>query len=93
VLDCLTFLNHPLREEQAQRFIRPSLEMLPEIERTGDIFFPSRWTAAVLGGHRSAEAAAVVRDFLAKNPGLPERLRWIVLTGADDLFRSSSGPR
>jgi aminopeptidase N len=93
VLDCLTFLNHPLREEQAQRFIRPSLEMLPEIERTGDIFFPSRWTAAVLGGHRSAEAAAVVRDFLAKNPGLPERLRWIVLTAADDLFRSSSGPR
>lgn len=93
VLDCLTFLNHPLREEHARRFIRPSLEMLPEIQRTGDIFFPSRWMAAVLGGHRSAEAAAVVRDFLAKNPGLPERLRWIVLTAADDLFRSSSGPR
>jgi aminopeptidase N len=93
VLDCLTFLNHPLREEHARRFIRPSLEMLPEIQRTGDIFFPSRWAAAVLGGHRSAEAAATVRDFLAKNPGLPERLRWIVLTAADDLFRSSTGPQ
>jgi aminopeptidase N len=93
VLDCLTFLNHPLREEHARQFIRPSLEMLPEIQRTGDIFFPSRWTAAVLGGHRSVEAAGVVRDFLAKNPGLPERLRWIVLTAADDLFRSGAAPR
>jgi aminopeptidase N len=67
--------------------------MLPEIQRTGDIFFPSRWTAAVLGGHRSVEAAGVVRDFLAKNPGLPERLRWILLTAADDLFRSGTAPR
>jgi aminopeptidase N len=93
VLDCLSFLNHPLREGHARRLIRPSLEMLPEIQRTGDIFFPSRWTAAVLGGHRSREAAAVVRDFLATNPGMPERLRWVVLTAADDLFRSGEGSR
>ena len=93
VLDCLSFLNHPLHEEHARGLIRPSLEMLPEIQRTGDIFFPSRWTAAVLGGHRSREAAAVVREFLAANPGMPERLRWIVLTAADDLFRSSAGSR
>ena len=93
MLDCLSFLNHPLHEEHARGLIRPSLEMLPEIQRTGDIFFPSRWTAAVLGGHRSREAAAVVREFLAANPGMPERLRWIVLTAADDLFRSSAGSR
>jgi aminopeptidase N len=93
VLDCLAFLNHPLREDHARRFIRPSLEMLPEIQRTGDIFFPSRWAAAVLGVHRSAEAASLVRNFLATNPGMPERLRWIVLAAADDLFRSSAGSR
>ncbi|MBV9507363.1 MAG: hypothetical protein JO323_20405 [Acidobacteriia bacterium] len=90
VLDCLTFLNHPLRRQDALRFIRPSLEMLPEIQRTGDIFFPSRWMAAVLSGHRSTEAAAIVRNFLASNSGMPERLRWIVLTAADSLFRSSA---
>jgi aminopeptidase N len=91
VLDCLTFLNHPLREEHARPFIRPSLEMLPEIRRTGDIFFPSRWAAAVLSGHRSPEAAAIVRGFLAASPGMDERLRWIVLTAADELFRINGG--
>jgi aminopeptidase N len=89
VLESMNFLNHPLRQEHAKRFIRPSLEMLPEIQRTGDIFFPSRWVAAALSGHRSPEAAATVRDFLAKNPQLPERLRWVVLTAADELFRTS----
>jgi hypothetical protein len=31
-----------------------------------------------------------MRRFLAANPGLPERLRWIVLKAADDLFRVSA---
>jgi aminopeptidase N len=93
VIDCLNFLNHPLRAEHARRFIKPSLEMLPEIQRTGDIFFPARWITAVLSGQRSPEAAAVVRDFLAASPEMPQRLRWIVLTAADDLFRSSAGSR
>jgi len=89
VLESLHYLNHPLREESAEKFIRPSLEMLPEIQRTGDIFFPARWTEAVLGYQRSPEAAAAVRSFLAKTPALSERLRWDVLASADDLFRAS----
>ncbi len=89
VLESLHYLNHPLREESAGKFIRPSLEMLPEIQRTGDIFFPARWTEAVLGYQRSPEAAAAVRSFLAKTPALAERLRWDVLASADDLFRAS----
>src|SRR5207244_11054328 len=48
VLEALGFLNHPLHEDHGRRFIRPSLEMLREIQRTGDIFFPSRWTPASL---------------------------------------------
>ena len=31
--------------------------MLREIQRTGDIFFPKRWTDTTLGGHSSASAA------------------------------------
>jgi hypothetical protein len=31
----------------------------------------------------------MVRDFLSREPQLPERLRWVVLTAADDLFRAS----
>jgi len=89
VLESLKYLNHPLRQESTLQFIRPSLDLLPEIQRTGDIFFPARWTENVLGYQRSPEAAAVVRTYLAKTPALNERLRWDVLASADDLFRVS----
>ena len=87
VLQSLHYLNHPLREQHALRFVAPSLELLPEIQRTGDMFFPQRWMASALSGPRSPAAAEVVRDFLARHPDLSERLRWTVLSSADDLFR------
>ncbi len=90
VLESLRYLNHPLRGDHPQQFVRPALELLPEIRRTGDIFFPKRWTDAVLGSQRSPEAAATVKRYLADHPELPERLRWVVLNAADDLFRSAS---
>jgi aminopeptidase N len=89
VLESLRYLNHPLRESQARQFVRPALELLPEIQATGDIFFPKRWADAVLSGQRSPEAAATVRQFLAGHPELPLRLRWVVLSAADDLFRTA----
>jgi aminopeptidase N len=91
VLECLQYLHHPLRSEHARRFIRPSLEMLREIQRTGDIFFPKRWMDGSLGGHDSPEAATTVWDFLAANPDYPLRLRWTILSAADELFRASGG--
>jgi len=87
VLESLQYLNHPLREEHARRFVRPALDLLREIQQTGDIFFPTRWMDSTLWGHRSAEVAASVRDFLAGEPQYPERLRWTVLSTADELFR------
>ena len=77
----------------SERFIRPALDLLEEIHRTGDIFFPRNWTEAVLSGHRSKEAAGAVRRFLAERPDYPVRLRRVILQAADDLFRASSiGP-
>ena len=98
VLEALHYLNHPLREQHALRFLAPSLRLLPEIQRTGDIFFPKRWMDAALAGHRSPEAAKTVRDFLAREK-FSERLQWVVLSSADDLFRAvaqssaAPGPR
>jgi aminopeptidase N len=90
VLDGLRYLHHPLRAESAVKYIDPSLELLQEIQQTGDIFFPTRWMDATLGGHRSPEAAAIVRDFLDRAPrAYPECLRRIILSSADDLFRAS----
>ena len=92
VVEAQRYLNHPLREAHANRFVLPSLELLPEIQRTGDIFFPKRWIDATLAGHRSVEARDTVENFLAHEVGLAERLRWIVLAAADELFRAATTP-
>ncbi len=89
VVDALSFLNHPLRARRAEKYIRPSLDLLVEIQRTGDIFFPTRWMAAVLDGHASPEAAHLVTDFLREHPAYPPRLRQIVDQTSDRLMRAS----
>jgi aminopeptidase N len=88
VLEGLGYLHHPLRAAAAEKHVRPSLEMLHEIQRTGDIFFPKRWLDATLSGHRSLAVANEVTAFLAALPdGYPDRLRRVILSAADDLFR------
>lgn len=89
VLESLAYLHHPLRAGHARRFVQPSLELLREIQRTGDIFFPSRWMDATLWGHQTADVAATVRTFLARERDYPERLRWTILSSADELFRAT----
>src|SRR5215813_3822108 len=90
VLTALRALHHPLRGASSEKYVAPSLAMLRDIQRTGDIFFPKRWTDATLGGYSSPEKAADVRSFLMNLPdGYPDRLRRIVLSAADDLFRSA----
>ena len=93
VLESLQYLNHPLRAEHARQFVRPALDLLREIQQTGDIFFPTRWTESTLWGHQSPEVANIVKDFLASQPQYPQRLRWVVLTAADELFRTAAASR
>ena len=71
----LAYLNHPLRQKEALGYIRPALEALQEVQRTGDIFFPKKWVAATLRGHDSPEAYAQVEAFLAAHPDYPQLLR------------------
>jgi aminopeptidase N len=88
VLEGLGYLHHPLRAASAEQYVGPSLRMLLEIQRTGDIFFPKRWMDATLSGHRSPAIAAEVTAFLKALPaGYPDRLRRIILSSADDLLR------
>ena len=90
VLEGLRYLHHPLRAAAAAKHIAPSLLLLREIQRTGDLFFPKRWMDATLSGHRSPGAAATVRAFVERlPPEYPERLRRVILSSADDLFRAS----
>jgi aminopeptidase N len=90
VLEALSYLHHPLRASSSRKYIPRSLELLQEIRRTGDIFFPKRWMDATLSGHRSAPAAQMVRQFLNTVPrDYPDRLRRTILSSADDLFRAA----
>ncbi|MEW6322348.1 MAG: M1 family aminopeptidase [Acidobacteriota bacterium] len=90
VLEGLSFLHHPLRAQASARFVAPSLDLLWEIQKTGDIFFPKRWLDATLGGHSSREVAATVERFLDTRPAdYPARLRHITLQSADELFRAA----
>jgi aminopeptidase N len=89
VLEAVALLHHPLRAGSALGYIRPSLDLLPEIQATGDIFFPLGWATATLGGHSSPEAAAIVRGFLEERTELPPRLRGKLLQDADPLLRAA----
>jgi aminopeptidase N len=90
VLEGLSYLHHPLRAAASEKYITPSLAMLREIQRTGDIFFPKRWMDATLASRSSAESARLVARFLAELPqAYPERLRRVILSSSDDLFRAS----
>jgi aminopeptidase N len=94
VLEGLSYLHHPLRAAASAKYVRPSLDLLWDIQKTGDIFFPTRWMNATLSGHTSPEVAQTVRQFLAQVPdNYPPRLRAIVLQTADDLFRSAERRR
>jgi aminopeptidase N len=83
-------LHHPLRADTSEQFILPALELIEEIQATGDIFFPTRWLSATLGGHTSGNAADIITVFLVQAETLSPRLRRKVLQAADGVFRSAS---
>ena len=89
VLTALRWLHHPLRARESVVHIRPGLDLLEEIQRTGDIFFPLSWLRTTLDGHQTAAAAAVVEQYLADRPDLAPRLRAKVLQAADGLLRAA----
>lgn len=87
----LSLLNHRLRETESVEYIRPALEILEEVQRTGDIFFPTAWLRALLGGHSSVQARDEVEAFYAEYPDFPEMLLNKIRQQADHLYRLHAG--
>lgn len=87
VLGALGNLHHPLRKTDSKKYILPSLELLEEIQVTGDIFFPGRWMGVTLGNHDSDAAVKTVEDFLDARPNYNNQLRMKILQSADMMFR------
>lgn len=88
VVDALDYLHHPERITSSERYIRDSLDILEEIQVTGDIFFPASWMNGTLQNHRSPEAARTVRTFLEERPGYNHQLKLKILQAADGLYRA-----
>lgn len=81
----LTYLNHRLRTKESLKYITPALEIIDEIQRTGDIFFPSNWLRALLGGHNSPEAAAKVKEYMERANNLHPMLKLKILQQSHHL--------
>lgn len=86
-LEALRFLNHPLRSDFSLRLIKTSLDLLPEIQRTGDIFFPKGWLDALFSGHSSPEAKSIVLQWIDNHPDLSPNLKAKLLQSSHLLMR------
>jgi aminopeptidase N len=90
VRTALAWLHHPLRVADSERYLQASLEILEEIQVTGDIFFPTQWLNLTFANHTSDTAVQTVRQFLAERPDYNDQLRMRVLQSADNLFRANA---
>jgi len=86
-LEALGYLNHPLREKEALIYLPQALDLLKEIQVTGDIFFPYNWLSASYSGHQSKEAGDITRQFLEDRQDYPENLKLKILQTADLVLK------
>ncbi|WP_372753192.1 M1 family metallopeptidase [Labilibaculum sp.] len=93
VCEGLRYLNHPLREQEALTYLPQCLELLQEIQITGDIFFPYNWLSASYSGLSSIEAGDITRQFLQDKPNYPENLKLKILQAADLVLRKEKNER
>ena len=84
----LALLNHSLRDSASVKYITPGLEAVMDVKATGDIFFPTNWSVALLGSHRSRGALDALENFLASHSDYPRLLRNKILYAAYPLQRA-----
>ncbi|CAD0003522.1 M1 family metallopeptidase [Flavobacterium chungangense] len=86
----LANINHPLRQESAQKYIRFSLDLTEEIQRTGDIFFPKDWLDNTVGRYSSKYAFDEVQRFLKENPNFSPILKRKLFMATDLLYKAQN---
>ncbi len=86
----LANIHHPLRQESAQKYIRFSLDLVDEIQRTGDIFFPKDWLDNTVGKYSSKFAFDEIQRFLKENPNFSPILKRKLFMATDLLYRAQN---
>ncbi len=90
VLSSLSYIHHPINREYSTKYLTESLELLEEIQQTGDIFFPKNWLSVTFSSHYSKEAIYAVEEFLKMHKNYPEKLRLKILQSTDMCYRANS---
>ncbi|WP_339886377.1 M1 family aminopeptidase [Polaribacter vadi] len=88
VQTALNNIHHPLRQESSIKHLKSILEVLEEVQLTGDIFFPKGWLASSIGNYSSEEANLILEDFLAENSNYNPILLKKLQQTTDDLIRA-----
>ena len=82
-----SYIHHPLRQEDGIKNVAISLELLEEIQETGDIFFPLGWLNSTIGLYTSKDAYFMVENYITTNPMLDKNLKKKLLQATDNLYR------
>ncbi len=71
----LALLNHRLREEESRKYILPALDIMIDVQKTGDIFFPKGWASSLLRSHNQSVVKESVSLFFKDKPDYPPMLK------------------
>ncbi|WP_413999953.1 M1 family metallopeptidase [Flavobacterium sp. W1B] len=84
----LANIHHPLRQESSKKYLKECLDLIEEVQLTGDIFFPKGWLVNSVGKYSSSDAFNIVADFLKENPKFSPILKRKLLQATDNLSRA-----
>ena len=88
--DALTNINHPLRHGASTKYLPQILNLLEEVQLTGDIFFPKRWLSNSVGHYSSSDALKHVDKFISLNKNYNSILLKKLLIVADNLKKAQT---
>ena len=88
VIAALEYLHHPLRTATSEKYLLQTLQLLEDIQKTGDIFFPYSWLNASFGNYQTPSAYKIVIDFLESNKNYNLKLKAKILQATDPLKRA-----
>ncbi|MDV3870928.1 aminopeptidase [Elizabethkingia anophelis] len=84
----LAYLHHPLRQHTSINYLSKTLELLKEIQKTGDIFFPDNWLRSTFSSYQNPKALTVVNRFIQQNPDYNSILKNKILQATENLRRA-----
>nr|WP_315034799.1 M1 family aminopeptidase [uncultured Chryseobacterium sp.] len=86
----LGYLHHPLRQSTSVNYLPKTLDLLQEIQKTGDIFFPDNWLRSTFSSYQDPKAFEVVNQFISRHPKYNAILKNKILQATDNLRRAQT---